>query len=599
MRKFAGEWVSAVLTRLGMQDGEAIESRMVSRRIEGAQKKVEERNFDIRKNLLEYDEVMDEQRKRVYSFRQSLLDGAPPKEMILEMIDSQIADAARRFLADDYGAASFAEWVGQRLGIELAARDVKGASFEDAEEIAKSKAERQLRETIRQAMEENLPADADPSEWTWQALAQWANTRFDLNLKEKDLKKYAAADGEEFQFGQADLEDFLNERAGESLHKIDLSPAREFLEPDWGRRSLGGWAVHKFGMAIEPASWAELDRAEIVRRIQTQARELYTRKEAELPCRIALVKYLGERSQHQTPRFDREGLAAWASSRYRAVLGAEELRPLLRSEIETVLISLAQEHYQGGNLATELEAKLQAAHLAGTSGTGNSSPHHAGDAIARDPQAIGDLASWAHQSLGLEIAADKLSTMTDEEIRRSLLNALDAKDRPEMREMEKAVLLQILDSSWMEHLRAMDHLRSSIGLQGYAQIDPKVEYKREGMKIFAEMWSGIGDRTTDLIFRVEQFDPEFLNHLGSRWQLDRAQTIHKQAESALAAAPAAGNVRQQQEAAIAASERSTEKKREPVRNVGKKVGRNDPCPCGSGKKFKACCMRKQSMVDPF
>ena len=127
MRKFAGEWVSAVLTRLGMQEGEAIESKMVSRRIEGAQKKVEERNFDIRKNLLEYDEVMDEQRKRVYSFRQGLLEGSPPKEMILEMIDSQIDDAAKRFLADDYGAASFAEWVGQRLGVELTAREFKGA----------------------------------------------------------------------------------------------------------------------------------------------------------------------------------------------------------------------------------------------------------------------------------------------------------------------------------------------------------------------------------------------------------------------------------------------------------------------------------------
>ena len=128
MRKFAGEWVSAVLTRLGMQEGEAIESKMVSRRIEGAQKKVEERNFDIRKNLLEYDEVMDEQRKRVYSFRQGLLEGRLPKDMILEMIDSQIEDAANRFLADDYGAASFAEWVGQRLGVELTARDFKGAS---------------------------------------------------------------------------------------------------------------------------------------------------------------------------------------------------------------------------------------------------------------------------------------------------------------------------------------------------------------------------------------------------------------------------------------------------------------------------------------
>ena len=166
--------------------------------------------------------------------------------------------------------------------------------------------------------------------------------------------------------------------------------------------------------------------------------------------------------------------------------------------------------------------------------------------------------------------------------------------------MEKSVLLQILDSSWMEHLRAMDHLRSSIGLQGYAQIDPKVEYKREGMRIFGEMWNGIGDRVTDLIFRVEQFDPEFLDDLGSRWQLDRAQTIHQQAESQLAAAHrppeacAASKTRRSPR-----SERSTEKKREPVRNVGKKVGRNDPCPCGSGKKFKACCMRKQSMADPF
>ena len=158
-----------------------------------------------------------------------------------------------------------------------------------------------------------------------------------------------------------------------------------------------------------------------------------------------------------------------------------------------------------------------------------------------------------------------------------------------MREMEKAVLLQILDSSWMEHLRAMDHLRSSIGLQGYAQIDPKVEYKREGMRIFAEMWNGIGDRVTDLIFRVEQFDPEFLNYLGSQWKLDRAQTIHHQAESQLDRRSAgAGGVRQQQDAAIAGSQQSTEKKREPVRNLAKKVGRNDPCPCGSGKKFKAC-----------
>jgi len=589
MRKFAGEWVSAVLTRLGMQEGEAIESRMVTRRIEGAQKKVEERNFDIRKNLLEYDEVMDEQRKRVYSFRQSLLEGSPPKVMLMEMIDKQIEDAASRFLADDYGAASFAEWAGQRLGVELTVRDVKGASFEDAEEIAKARAERHLHEAIRQAMDENLPEDVDPSEWTWQALANWANNRFELNLKEKDLRKFARADSDEFQFGHADLEDFLNETASSSIQTIDLSPAREFLLPDWGRRSLCGWAHHKFGMAIDPASLADLDRAEIIRRIKDEAREIYAQKEAELPARIALIKYMGDRAGRQAPRYDRDGLAAWVLMRYQTPLDGDELRNMLRPEIESRLIGLAQEKYPGARLAAELDAKLAAAGLPATvNGTETS---------ALDPAQLGDLAEWARENLQIETSTDELRTLSGHEVRRRLLNALDDAHRPEMHEMEKAVLLQILDSSWMEHLRAMDHLRSSIGLQGYAQIDPKVEYKREGMRIFNEMWNGIADRVTDLIFRVEHFDPEFLNYLGSQWKLDRAQTIHQQADSQLSGEPAASGVRSQQAAAIANSQRSPDKKREPLRNLAKKVGRNDPCPCGSGKKFKACCMGKQSRSD--
>ena len=87
MRIFAGEWVKNILTRLGMEEGQAIESRMVTRRIEGAQKKVEERNFETRKSLLEYDEVMDEQRKRVYGYRQKILNGADCRSLIFDMIE--------------------------------------------------------------------------------------------------------------------------------------------------------------------------------------------------------------------------------------------------------------------------------------------------------------------------------------------------------------------------------------------------------------------------------------------------------------------------------------------------------------------------------
>ena len=75
-------------------------------------------------------------------------------------------------------------------------------------------------------MEENLPADAEPSEWTWLALVNWANTRFELNLKEKDLSKFARQNGDEFEFGRADLEEFLHEKAAASIEKFDLAPAQ-------------------------------------------------------------------------------------------------------------------------------------------------------------------------------------------------------------------------------------------------------------------------------------------------------------------------------------------------------------------------------------
>src|SRR5262249_8815188 len=138
MRLFAGEWVANVLTRLGMQEGEAIESGMVTRRIEKAQKKVEEWHFDQRKNLLEYDEVMDHQRKSVYGKRQEILDGKNPRAEILGMIRDQIEKATVKFLDTDYGPASFAEFAGNRLGIDFDAREFRG-SYDEAHKDALEK----------------------------------------------------------------------------------------------------------------------------------------------------------------------------------------------------------------------------------------------------------------------------------------------------------------------------------------------------------------------------------------------------------------------------------------------------------------------------
>ena len=113
MRKFGGEWVKDWLSRLGMQEGERIESKLVTRQLESSQKKVEERFFEQRKHLLEYDEVMDEQRKRVYSYRQSVLEGSDCRSLILSMIDKQLILKTEYFLKPSYRWETVLAWVKQ------------------------------------------------------------------------------------------------------------------------------------------------------------------------------------------------------------------------------------------------------------------------------------------------------------------------------------------------------------------------------------------------------------------------------------------------------------------------------------------------------
>lgn len=116
-----------------------------------------------------------------------------------------------------------------------------------------------------------------------------------------------------------------------------------------------------------------------------------------------------------------------------------------------------------------------------------------------------------------------------------------------------------------------------------AQLDPKVEYKRQGMQMFDVLWSSIGERVTDLVFRVEQLNEDFISHT-----LNETSAKHEAYETKQAPV---SEMQQQQEEAIANSG-GDKKQMKSLRNTGQKVGRNDPCTCGSGKKYKSCCMRK-------
>ncbi len=564
MRIFAGPWVEKIFRTLGMTEGEAIESKAVTRRIEGAQKKVEERNFEIRKNLLEYDEVMDEQRKRVYSYRQDILEGANCKDLILDMIGEQVEEQVGSFLARDYGRDTFCSWVSARLSHNFEARDFRNMDFPTASEFAIEEAQRMAETQIHDAIEENLPLEEDVAEWNWAALAKFAHARWDLSVRDRDLKK----------IGRDELAGHLMEMAHQAIGKIDLADGEIFLDPDFGIITISGWVRHKFGQEMTVDELRDKEPSEVIQMVKEIGTTLYDRKEAEYPVMAAIYRFSSGGSAGHS-RLDRSALISWARDRFQVELSDEDLKSKQREEIREELVQRSRSSQQVADAALK-EVRQKVETLFGESPGGTSA------AATQSNGQLDSMRRWAEESLGCEISERDLAGMTRNDLRRTLEQAAEDRYRPEIRRMERSLMLQLVDSAWKDHLLAMDHLRSAVGLVGYAQVDPKVEYKREGMRIFEQMWKTTGERITDLIFKMEQLDERFV---GSTW-VETSATKEQ--------APGASEIAKQQQDAINSTQ-GGDQKTEPIRNRGSRVGRNDPCTCGSGKKYKNCCLRKHGI----
>ncbi len=299
LRIFGSDRISGIMDKLGMEEDEPIEHAMISRAIENAQRKVEAHNFDIRKHLLEYDDVMNKQREVVYSQRREVLE----REDISDIIGDMIGE-----LAEDLAA-----------GI----------------------------------VDDRLP----PEEWDWDGLAERLNAAFGITL-------------------------------------------------DWDEEAR---------KAIDPDGVAE--------RLADAMRQAYRRKEEEV-------------------------------------------------------------------------------------GAAN------------------------------------------------------------MRQLERIVLLQMVDGYWKEHLLNMDHLKEGIGLRGYGQKNPLDEYKKEGFEMFRAMIDNVKQATVSTLFRLQLAPEEDLAAMEEERRQRRRQ------EMEMSRSPGDGGARR------------------PVTRPGGKIGRNAPCPCGSGKKYKRCCGRR-------
>jgi preprotein translocase subunit SecA len=153
-----------------------------------------------------------------------------------------------------------------------------------------------------------------------------------------------------------------------------------------------------------------------------------------------------------------------------------------------------------------------------------------------------------------------------EHIQQEVIAAYERKEQeltPEvMRELEKYVMLQSVDNQWKDHLLSMDHLKEGIGLRGYGQRDPLKEYQREGYEIFLDMSNRIKEETVRNLFLV---------------RIAAADDLEELAPS------------REQEMVLSHGDSGGDSRPKTVRRQTEKIGRNDPCPCGSGKKYKKCC----------
>ena len=177
--------------------------------------------------------------------------------------------------------------------------------------------------------------------------------------------------------------------------------------------------------------------------------------------------------------------------------------------------------------------------------------------------ARGTLAGRSTQILGMK--AEELSNVVFD-IAKNTYEARETAFTPGiMRELERVVMLRVVDEYWMDNIDAMDDLKQGIGLRAYGQHDPVIAYKEEGFAMFEAMITAIREETIRRMFLV---------------QLRTNQEVKREKVA--------------KETGTAAATKSVVKK-QPVRNAAKKVGPNDPCPCGSGKKYKKCCMQKDKI----
>ena len=545
MKMFAGGKTIKALEMLGMQEDDAIEHRWISRSVERAQRKVEERNFQVRKNLLEYDEVMEHQRNGFYGTRQTTLEGAGIDDLILSYIAEAIEDAVGDYLDPQYVQRCIVGGARDALGVSVEPSRLKGCNLAEAIERIRTDAKGEVTNEIETTIGEYMDVDFDPADWDTKGMAAWAMSRFRVDLKQSQIK----------QSEPNEIADTLIDAAHDQIDKKSLDGLAGFFEPHYVGTVVAEWVKKKFGVELDadqlqPQTNEKNDVAQqrVAELIYTEASAAYSQREIEYPIDFVLEMAYGAAQQSEDgSAWAIDELCKWAKARFDLDWSADTVRNATGEDIRGQLID-ASKQWHNGKL-TEWAAATA----------------NVGDAE--------QIAEAFEQRWKVKLNPAPLAEAEDRaDFLRQQANLVL---RAELTQLEQYVLLQILDQTWKDHLYAIDQLKDTINLRSYGEKDPKIEYKREGARMYGSMQSLIKDKVTDLIFRARLTANVQIPNAYAKQQAHHETDIDTASPGVQAAAPAPAT--EQQRADLAAAERagSGGQTTQTIVNKEEKFGRND------------------------
>ncbi len=559
MKMFAGPRTLQLLSKMGMKEGVAIEHNMLTKAITKAQRKVEERNFLVRKNILEYDEVMDHQRHVFYDLRQRVLEGIEIRELIFEYIEKAVSDSVYNYLDESYCANCIEEWLRDNLTVTIDSDRMIGKDREDLHKLIIRDALGESAEVIRVTIGEYLPdtidlgegkiAERDEASWDYKGAVDWASAAWDSEL--------TIAEATELE--REEIVERIEESAAVKIQSTDLSPLDAYLVEQHGQQELAKWIVAKFEIPFDSKDLIDLEPEEAVDLVMDRAISAYRDRERVYPVDF-MIDMTTVRMQ-QDPAKAIEGFCHWVKLKYELDWTPQTLPSNNPDDLKKFLLEEAK-RWDDDRLERRAQRIVD--------------------------ESDGDIDSWLRTNWNFALTDDE-KVQAEVEPLIVAEKKIKQMQRAELAQLERNVLLQIFDGAWKDHLHQMDQVRESIGFRSFSQLDPRIEFKREGARLFDEMFEHIQDRVTDLVFKAKMQVrvPQPPKPPNSTHQEGQKTSSPEGAQPT--------NPQQQQRPKPKVSEQSVRaataaaSKKDPTTGGKMTVGRNEPCPCGSGKKYKKCC----------